>query len=153
MQGWWVCYTNETMKRWRTVAPLWLMLGQIWRGKTYWICAHSTRGLSNWGNRLWNVLQVVTSNASNDIRAKKLLLEKRPNMFRSSCLTHTQLTRCYKEPTTFQDSRRYLTKPKDSSSLRSWPRRGDSNYWAKSLLGLGPCKCGHDKVARTDRAT
>ncbi|KAM3410492.1 hypothetical protein ACQJBY_002604 [Aegilops geniculata] len=36
-----------------------------------------------------NVVQVVTDNASNNMGAKKMLLEKRPNMFWSSCATHT----------------------------------------------------------------
>jgi hypothetical protein len=36
-----------------------------------------------------HVVQVVTDNASNNMGAKKLLLEKRPNMFWSSCATHT----------------------------------------------------------------
>ncbi|KAM0894150.1 hypothetical protein ACQ4PT_024652 [Festuca glaucescens] len=36
-----------------------------------------------------HVVQVVTDNASNNMGAKKILLEKRPNMFWSSCATHT----------------------------------------------------------------
>ncbi|CAN1797986.1 hypothetical protein LINPERHAP1_LOCUS21509 [Linum perenne] len=36
-----------------------------------------------------HVVQVVTDNASNNMGAKKLLLEKRPNIFWSSCVTHT----------------------------------------------------------------
>ena len=36
-----------------------------------------------------NVVQVVTDNASNNMGAKKLLLEKRPNIFWTSCATHT----------------------------------------------------------------
>ncbi|CAN1764761.1 hypothetical protein LINPERHAP1_LOCUS9396 [Linum perenne] len=36
-----------------------------------------------------HVVQVVTDNASNNMGAKKLLLEKRPNIFWSSCATHT----------------------------------------------------------------
>ncbi|KAM3350754.1 hypothetical protein ACQJBY_023057 [Aegilops geniculata] len=36
-----------------------------------------------------NMVQVVTDNASNNMGAKKMLLEKRPNMFWSSCATHT----------------------------------------------------------------
>lgn len=36
-----------------------------------------------------NVVQVVTDNASNNMGAKKMLLEKRSNMFWSSCATHT----------------------------------------------------------------
>lgn len=36
-----------------------------------------------------DVVQVVTDNASNNMGAKKLLLEKRPNIFWSSCATHT----------------------------------------------------------------
>uniref|UniRef100_A0A453ESH7 DUF659 domain-containing protein n=1 Tax=Aegilops tauschii subsp. strangulata TaxID=200361 RepID=A0A453ESH7_AEGTS len=36
-----------------------------------------------------NVVQVVTDNASNNMGAKKMLLEKRPNMFWISCATHT----------------------------------------------------------------
>lgn len=35
-----------------------------------------------------NVVQVVTDNASNNMGAKKMLLEKRSNMFWSSCATH-----------------------------------------------------------------
>jgi hypothetical protein len=37
------------------------------------------------------VVQVLTGNASNNMVAKKLLLEKRPNKFWSSCATHTML--------------------------------------------------------------
>ncbi|CAN1801574.1 hypothetical protein LINPERHAP1_LOCUS23021 [Linum perenne] len=36
-----------------------------------------------------HVVQVVTDNASNNMGAKALLLEKRPNIFWSSCATHT----------------------------------------------------------------
>jgi len=36
-----------------------------------------------------DVVQVVTDNASNNMGAKKLLLEKRPNIFWTSCATHT----------------------------------------------------------------
>jgi hypothetical protein len=36
-----------------------------------------------------NVVQVVTDNASNNMGAKKLLLEKRPQIFWTSCATHT----------------------------------------------------------------
>jgi len=36
-----------------------------------------------------NVVQVVTDNASNNMGAKTLMLEKRPNIFWSSCATHT----------------------------------------------------------------
>uniref|UniRef100_A0A453HYZ3 DUF659 domain-containing protein n=1 Tax=Aegilops tauschii subsp. strangulata TaxID=200361 RepID=A0A453HYZ3_AEGTS len=36
-----------------------------------------------------HVVQVVTDNASNNMGAKKMLLEKRPNMFWSSCAMHT----------------------------------------------------------------
>ncbi|CAN1792052.1 hypothetical protein LINPERHAP1_LOCUS19532 [Linum perenne] len=36
-----------------------------------------------------HVVQVVTDNASNNMGAKTLLLEKRPNIFWSSCATHT----------------------------------------------------------------
>ncbi|XP_021305486.1 uncharacterized protein LOC8072840 [Sorghum bicolor] len=36
-----------------------------------------------------NVVQVVTDNASNNMGAKKLLFEKRPNIFWTSCATHT----------------------------------------------------------------
>ncbi|KAJ1255020.1 hypothetical protein BS78_K297900 [Paspalum vaginatum] len=36
-----------------------------------------------------NVVQVVTDNASNNMAAKTLMLEKRPNIFWSSCATHT----------------------------------------------------------------
>uniref|UniRef100_A0A8R7PEK6 DUF659 domain-containing protein n=1 Tax=Triticum urartu TaxID=4572 RepID=A0A8R7PEK6_TRIUA len=36
-----------------------------------------------------HVVKVVTDNASNNMGAKKMLLEKRPNMFWSSCATHT----------------------------------------------------------------
>uniref|UniRef100_A0A453PXS4 DUF659 domain-containing protein n=1 Tax=Aegilops tauschii subsp. strangulata TaxID=200361 RepID=A0A453PXS4_AEGTS len=36
-----------------------------------------------------NVVQVVTDNASNNMGAKKMLLEKQPNMFWRSCATHT----------------------------------------------------------------
>jgi hypothetical protein len=36
-----------------------------------------------------NVVQVVTDNASNNMGAKKLLLEKRPQIFWTSCTTHT----------------------------------------------------------------
>jgi hypothetical protein len=36
-----------------------------------------------------HVVQVVTDNASNNMGAKRLLLEKRPNIFWSSCATHT----------------------------------------------------------------
>lgn len=36
-----------------------------------------------------DVVQVVTDNASNNMGAKKLLLEKRPHMFWTSCATHT----------------------------------------------------------------
>ncbi|CAN1788467.1 hypothetical protein LINPERHAP1_LOCUS18062 [Linum perenne] len=36
-----------------------------------------------------HVVQVVTDNASNNMGAKTLLLEKRPNIFWSSCTTHT----------------------------------------------------------------
>ncbi|CAD6225520.1 unnamed protein product [Miscanthus lutarioriparius] len=36
-----------------------------------------------------NVVQVVTNNASNNMGAKKLLLEKRPQIFWTSCATHT----------------------------------------------------------------
>ncbi|CAI0458872.1 unnamed protein product [Linum tenue] len=36
-----------------------------------------------------HVVQVVTDNASNNMAAKALLLEKRPNIFWSSCATHT----------------------------------------------------------------
>lgn len=36
-----------------------------------------------------DVVQVVTDNASNNMGAKKLLFEKRPNIFWSSCATHT----------------------------------------------------------------
>ncbi|XP_066351316.1 uncharacterized protein [Miscanthus floridulus] len=36
-----------------------------------------------------DVVQVVTDNASNNMGAKKLLLEKRPNIFWISCATHT----------------------------------------------------------------
>jgi hypothetical protein len=35
------------------------------------------------------VMQVCTDNASNNMEAKKLLLEKRPKIFWSSCATHT----------------------------------------------------------------
>ncbi|XP_021317337.1 uncharacterized protein LOC8055100 isoform X1 [Sorghum bicolor] len=38
---------------------------------------------------LENVVQVVTDNASNNMGAKKLLLEKRPQIFWTSCATHT----------------------------------------------------------------
>jgi len=36
-----------------------------------------------------NVVQVVTDNASNNMGVKKLLLEKRPQIFWTSCATHT----------------------------------------------------------------
>ncbi|CAD6268226.1 unnamed protein product [Miscanthus lutarioriparius] len=36
-----------------------------------------------------NVVQVVTDNASNNMGAKKLLLKKRPQIFWTSCATHT----------------------------------------------------------------
>ncbi|CAD6337167.1 unnamed protein product [Miscanthus lutarioriparius] len=36
-----------------------------------------------------HVVQVVTDNASNNMGAKKLLAEKRPNIFWTSCATHT----------------------------------------------------------------
>jgi len=36
-----------------------------------------------------NVVQIVTDNASNNMGAKTLMLEKRPNIFWSSCATHT----------------------------------------------------------------
>ncbi|XP_021315251.1 uncharacterized protein LOC8066208 [Sorghum bicolor] len=36
-----------------------------------------------------NVVQVVTDNASNNMGAKKVLLEKRPQIFWTSCATHT----------------------------------------------------------------
>jgi len=36
-----------------------------------------------------DVVQVVTDNASNNMGAKKLLHEKRPNIFWTSCATHT----------------------------------------------------------------
>ena len=36
-----------------------------------------------------HVMQVVTDNASNNMGAKKMLLEKRPKIFWSSCATHT----------------------------------------------------------------
>jgi len=36
-----------------------------------------------------NVVQVVTDNASNNMGAKKLLLEKRPQIFWTSCAAHT----------------------------------------------------------------
>jgi len=36
-----------------------------------------------------NVVQVVTDNASNNMGAKKLLLEKRPHIFWTSCAAHT----------------------------------------------------------------
>lgn len=36
-----------------------------------------------------NIVQVVTDNASNNMGAKTLLKEKRPNIFWSSCATHT----------------------------------------------------------------
>ncbi|CAD6242804.1 unnamed protein product [Miscanthus lutarioriparius] len=36
-----------------------------------------------------DMVQVVTDNASNNMGAKKLLLEKRPNIFWTSCATHT----------------------------------------------------------------
>jgi type III secretory pathway lipoprotein EscJ len=36
-----------------------------------------------------NVVQVVTDNASNNMGAKKLLEEKRPNIFWTSCAAHT----------------------------------------------------------------
>jgi hypothetical protein len=36
-----------------------------------------------------HVLQVHTNNASNNMGAKKLLLEKRPKIYQSSCATHT----------------------------------------------------------------
>ncbi|CAN1239863.1 hypothetical protein LINGRAPRIM_LOCUS2509 [Linum grandiflorum] len=36
-----------------------------------------------------NVVHVVTDNSSNNMAAKSLLLEKRPNIFWSSCATHT----------------------------------------------------------------
>ena len=38
---------------------------------------------------LENVVQVVICNASNNMGAKKLLLEKRPQIFWTSCVTHT----------------------------------------------------------------
>ncbi len=36
-----------------------------------------------------NVIQVVTDNASNNMAARELLKIKRPNMFWTSCATHT----------------------------------------------------------------
>lgn len=36
-----------------------------------------------------NVIQVVTNNAANNMVAAKLLIEKRPNMFWTSCAAHT----------------------------------------------------------------
>jgi hypothetical protein len=36
-----------------------------------------------------HVMQVCTDNASNNMAAKKLLLEKRPKIFWTSCATHT----------------------------------------------------------------
>ena len=36
-----------------------------------------------------NVIQVVTDNASNNMAASQLLIEKRPNMFWTSCAAHT----------------------------------------------------------------
>jgi hypothetical protein len=37
-----------------------------------------------------NVVHVVKDNASNNMAAKTLLLEKRPNIFRNTCATHNQ---------------------------------------------------------------
>lgn len=34
-------------------------------------------------------VQVVTHNASNNMAAAKLMMEKRPNVFWTSCVTHT----------------------------------------------------------------
>lgn len=39
--------------------------------------------------RAQNVVQIVTDNASNNMAATKLMREKRPGIFWSSCATHT----------------------------------------------------------------